>query len=136
MALERLQEFFKKPDFGLLILRTGLGAMMVAHGVDNIMNGKMEWLGSQLAIFGITFGYTFWGFLAALTHTIGGFLVVIGYLFRSTCFLIFLTMLVAIGHHLDAGDGILIQTGHAIKTAIVFLALTLIGPGRFSMQRE
>ena len=76
MAFEGLSDFFKKPDFGLLILRAGLGTMMVAHGVTNILDGKFEWLGSQLALFGISFGFAFWGFLAALTHTVGGFLVV------------------------------------------------------------
>ena len=136
MAFDGLREFFKKPDFGLLILRAGLGAVMVAHGVSYILDGNLESLGSKIAFSGITFGYVYWGFLAAMTHTVGGFLVVVGYLFRPACFLIFLTMVVAVGFHIDKGHDFHVMTSHGLKTGVAFLALCFIGPGKFSMQKS
>jgi len=136
MKFESIQRFVIKPDFGLLLLRVGLGAIMAAHGVTAIMNGQDQWkfMGSQLALLGIDFYPLFWGFMAAISMAVGGFFVVIGYLYRISCFLIFLTMLMAFLFHLNSGDGMLEAGGQSLKMCLAFLAMMFVGPGRFSVQ--
>ena len=40
MKFESLQRYVIKPDYGLLLLRAGLGSIMTAHGVMAILDGK------------------------------------------------------------------------------------------------
>lgn len=135
--MESYKQLLNKPDTGLLLLRLIVGGMLIAHGVGKFMGGPsaFEAIGENMAIFGISFGYVFWGFLAALFQTVGGFFVVIGFLFRLSCLLVLSTMIVAIASHLNAGDGVM-GAAHAIKTAAVFLALALIGSGRYAVRAE
>lgn len=136
MDLKNLRSL-DKPDLGLLLLRLIVGGLMVGHGVGKFMGGTetFEHLGQSMAIFGLDFGYAFWGFMAALIETVGGFFVVIGYLFRLSSFLVYLVMVVAIAMHLDQGDAILGKTAHAIVNAAVFLALMFTGPGKYAVRR-
>ncbi len=128
--------FLVQPDFGLLLLRLIVGGMMVAHGVSKLMGGTQafERVGAHMAMFGIDFAPVFWGFMAALTETIGGLLVMAGFLFRTSCALLLWVMIVATLYHLNADHAFLQTTAHPLKTAAVFLALLFIGPGKFSVQ--
>lgn len=130
--METLKNYLNKPDFGLFLLRLIVGGMMVAHGVSHFMSGNFERLGSSMQFVGIEFGFVFWGFMAALIQTVGGFFVVIGFLFRLSCFLLLTTLIVAMLYHINAGDDLLKVTGHAIKTAAVFAALLFTGPGAWA----
>lgn len=133
--MESVKKYFENPDLGLLLLRLIVAGMMIAHGVGKFMGGNFEGLGSNMAVFGIEFGYAFWGFMAALAQTVGGFLVVVGFVFRLACVMVLCTMIVAVAMHLDAGDGIM-GSGHAIKTGAVFLALLFTGAGRYALKRD
>ena len=59
-------------------------------------------------------------------------LLVLGLAFRPVSFLLAFTMAIAALHHYKAGDG-LQGYGHALEAGIVFLALVLIGPGKYSV---
>jgi len=74
-------------DFGLLILRIGLGIMFIYHGYPKLMGGPVRWerLGSAMGAVGIRFVPVFWGFLSAVTETFGGLLVIAGLFFRPVC---------------------------------------------------
>ena len=123
-------------DIGLLILRLGVGAMFMVHGVPKIMAGPELWVkvGSATGYFGIHFWPTFWGFLAALSESGGGFLMILGLFFRPAIALMFITMTVAATHHLVSGDGIQIAS-HAIEAGTLFLSLIFIGPGKYTLMR-
>ena len=125
-----------RPDVGFLLMRVIVGAFMIAHGVGKLMGGpdRMEGVGESMEILGLGFAPLFWGFLAAITMTVGGFFVMIGFLFRLSCFLLFLTMVVATLTELDSGEGLL-GAAHAIKTGTVFLGLLFIGPGRYAINK-
>ena len=120
-------------DIGLLLLRAGLGMMMVTHGGPKIMGGPEMWekVGGAMGNFGINFAPVFWGFMAAAAEFGGGIALAFGFLFRPACAMLLSTMMVAATHHLRAGDG-LGGASHAIELGVVFLALILIGPGRFA----
>ena len=134
MNTDALKQYLDKPDVGLFLLRVIVGAMIIAHGVGKFMSGNFEGIGEHMALFGIDFGFVFWGFMAALAQTVGGFFVVIGFVFRLSCFMVLFTMIVAVTYHISAGDGIM-GAGSAITTGSVFLALMFTGSGRFAIRQ-
>ncbi|MFD0766526.1 DoxX family protein [Mucilaginibacter lutimaris] len=132
-----LSSLGKYKDLGLLIIRIGLGAMFIFHGYPKLMGGPNGWagLGESTKYVGIHFAPVFWGFLAALTETLGGFLILIGLSFRPVCLLLVINLFVAAAMHLGKGDG-LQGAAHAIEDAIMFAGLFFIGPGRYSVDKK
>jgi putative oxidoreductase len=119
---------------GWAILRLGIGITIFLHGLPKIVGGQEVWtmVGSNMAIFGITFAPAFWGLLAAITEAVGGLLFALGLFFRPVAVLLTGTMVVALATHLAAGDQFM-QYGHALDLLIIFAASILIGPGRISL---
>jgi putative oxidoreductase len=76
-----------------------------------------------------------WGFLAAATELLGGFLLIIGLAFRPVCILLLITLVVAVLTHFGSG-GDLGDAAHAIEDAIVFAGLIFIGPGKYSVDKK
>ena len=124
-------------NLGLLIIRIGLGAMFIYHGVPKLAGGPEHWekIGSAMKAVGIGFAPAFWGFMAAATETFGGLLLVIGLAFRPVCVLLVINLMVAALMHLGKGDG-LQGAAHAIEDAIMFLGLLFIGPGVYSIDKK
>lgn len=124
-------------DLGLLILRLGLGIMFIAHGGPKLMGGPESWtgLGQSMGNFGVTAAPMFWGFMAGFAEAGGGVLLILGLFMRPACMLLLATMLVAARHHFAKGDG-LMGASHAIESAVVFLSLIFIGPGKYSIDGE
>ena len=131
MILTSLNRF---RDLGLLVLRVGLGAMFIYHGLPKLLAGPALWaqLGTATGTLGIHFLPVFWGFLSAAAEGIGGLLLLLGLLSKPACLLMFINMVVAASFHLGKGDGLGIAS-HAIEVGIVFLSLVLIGPGKYSL---
>jgi putative oxidoreductase len=118
-------------DLGLLILRIGIGAMFVGHGLPKMVGGPTRWaeLGEAVANLGVHVGPpAVWGFLAAISELLGGILLATGVLFRPACLFLLSTMCVATITHVSKGDDF-DQTSHAAEMAVLFLSLLLIGPG-------
>ena len=122
---------------GLLIMRIGLGAMMITHGYPKLMGGTDLWtkIGGAMSMVGINAYPTFWGFMAAFAEFFGGLLLVLGLWWRPILVLLVITMLVAATRHFVAGDGFK-GYSHALEAGIVFFALIFIGPGRYSLDAK
>ena len=58
----------KYRDAGLLILRIGLGAAFMIHGLPKLTDGPKLWasLGKSMGLIGIDFLPVFWGFIWAI----------------------------------------------------------------------
>lgn len=127
----------KYRDTGLLILRIGLGVMMIMHGLPKLQGGPELWsgVGKAMSNIGINFIPTFWGFMAAVTETIGGLFLILGLFFRPSALLLAFTMVIAGLMHLASGDGIS-GASHAIELLFVFLGLVFIGPGKHSVDKK
>ena len=121
-------------EAGLLILRLGIGAMFVFHGVPKLMGGVPMWrgVGGAMGNLGVSAVPAAWGFLAALAEAGGGMCLILGWAFRPACLMMAFTMAVAATHHFKAGDG-LGGASHALEAGILFVSLLLIGPGRYSV---
>jgi putative oxidoreductase len=125
--------FDKYRDLGLLLLRVGIGIMFMYHGFPKITAGQELWtnLGGVLSDMGIGFAPTFFGFMAALSEFGGGLLLVLGLFTRPASIFLSITMVVAALMHLLGGDPFG-DASHAIESAVVFISLFLIGPGKYS----
>ncbi|MFW5960207.1 MAG: DoxX family protein [Chitinivibrionales bacterium] len=123
-------------DYGLFILRAGFGLLFIVHGWPKIVGGPELWtgLGGAMGSIGIHFLPEFWGFMAALSEFGGGVLLIAGMFTRTASLLMLITMSVASVNHLATGDGVA-GASHALKTGIVFLYITITGPGKLSADR-
>jgi putative oxidoreductase len=121
---------------GLLIIRVGLGIMFIYHGYPKLMGGINGWehLGESMKYVGIHFLPVMWGFLAAATELLGGFLLIIGLAFRPICVLLLINLIVAALMQLRTGG--LGDAAHAIEDAIMFAGLIFIGPGKYSVDKK
>jgi putative oxidoreductase len=82
----------------------------------------------------------FWGLMSAITESLGGLLLLIGFCFRPACLFLVINMAVATTMHFNTTPGGFMDkwfvASHAIELGSVFLSLLLIGPGRYSADRE
>jgi putative oxidoreductase len=123
-------------NFGLLIIRIGLGIMFIYHGLPKLLGGPDKWehLGTATGSVGVHFLPMLWGLLSAITETFGGFLVVVGLTFRPVCLLLVIELIVAAVftfHQSGLGDAT-----HAIEDAVTFAGLLFIGPGKYSVDKK
>ncbi len=127
----------KHRDKGLLILRVGIGIMFMCHGFPKLTAGPEVWtkLGGALSAMGINFAPTLMGFMAAISEFGGGLLLVLGMFTRPACFFLLSTMVVALIMHTKSGDPF-VEYSHALESAILFLSLLFIGPGKISLDEK
>ena len=132
-----LKFFGKFRDFGLLIMRIGLGLAFVVHGSGKMFGGRAMWeqVGGAMTNFGMYHYHWVWGFLAAFAEFGGGILLLLGFLMRPAAILLFFTMVVATTMLVLKGEPF--QTfAHPLELACVFFGLIFLGPGRFSIDQE
>lgn len=134
LALKFLGKF---RDLGLLILRVGLGVSFIMHGSQKMFGGPEMWtqIGGAIGNWGMHMYPVFWGFMAAFSEFAGGFLFILGFLFRPAAILLTITMACALTLHFKNGDAFAIYS-HALEVGVVFAGLIFVGPGKFSIDRE
>lgn len=128
----------KYRNTGLLILRVGLGIMMIVHGFPKLSGGEELWIkvGSNMKLIGLDFFLLGWGLMAALTETLGGLFLILGLFFRPVNLLLLFTMIIAsLVHLLDPEQGVK-EAAEAIELGIVFFSLLFIGPGKYSLDKK
>jgi len=124
------------------MLRLTLGALFIwAHGWQKLAGGTEVWhkIGAAMGQLGITFGHTFWGFMATMSETVGIALVMIGLAFRPACLLVAFTMAVAglsEWHQHKHLDEAIRNASHAWELGLVFFSLIFIGPGKYSVDKN
>jgi putative oxidoreductase len=123
----------KYRDYGLLVLRLGIGLMFVlVHGLPKVRGGIQMWtsLGRVFnRIIGVEFIPAFWGFMATLSEFGGGICLLIGILFRPACALMLFTMLIVVIAQFRGGYGFS-GASQALELGSALLSLLLTGPGK------
>ncbi|MGV8963112.1 MAG: DoxX family protein [Candidatus Saccharimonadaceae bacterium] len=121
-------------NVGILVLRIGFGIIFIIHGLPKLLGGVEAWtqLGSTMSMVGITFTPAFWGFMAAASEAIGGLFILLGLLQRPVAILLVMTMLIALTMHISGGDPFGVYS-NALKALVVFIALAITGPGKYSL---
>ena len=116
-------------DWGILILRFSFGlTMALSHGMHKIP--PSEGFIAVVASMGFPFA-SFFAWSAALSESVGGLLIAIGFFTRPAAFLLLQTMLVAalIKH----GDDPFNKMESALLFASFSLSILLTGAGRWSL---
>jgi len=137
-----LKSIPQSKDLGLLILRGGIGIMFIFHGLPKLLGGPEGWEG--LAQYGLPFlpeGLIsiIFGLFAVIAELGGGILLILGVYTRIACLALIATMAVAMTTHIGdvTGIGDFAKTlGWTIELIIVFTALFLTGPGRFTVKKS
>jgi len=130
----------KLRPFALLILRVGIGLILIPHGAQKFFG----WFGGMgyekfVALFN-TLGYRpgmFWLTLVALTEFVGGFLLVIGLFTRFAALALVIFMIVAV--HFTSGKGFFwTQGGLEYSLLILFVGLVFLirGGGDYSLDQR
>ena len=122
-------------DYGILIIRIGIGVMFMLHGYPKLLGGAAMWekIGGSMSNIGIHFAPTFWGFMAAFAEFAGGLCLVLGFVFRPALAMLIFTMFIAGFMHYTKGDGFG-GYSHAVESAFVFLGLFIAGPGKYALK--
>ncbi len=127
-------------DWGILILRLGIGIMFAAHGLQKAFGffGGPGIKGFSQMLSGLGFAPPiYWAYLAAYTEALGGLFLIMGLYTRSSAaMLLILFITAAIKVHL--GKGFFLSNGgfeYTFVIAAVCLSLILLGPGKFSFFR-
>lgn len=126
----------KYRDYGLLVLRIGIGSMFVfIHGLPKVMGGAQMWIGLGGAfnrIIGISFFPVFWGFMAMLSEFGGGLCLIAGVLFRPACSFMLFTILIAVTSIIRGGYGFS-AASQPFELGIVLLSLIFTGAGKLTL---
>ncbi|HEY8781925.1 MAG TPA: DoxX family protein [Mucilaginibacter sp.] len=124
-------------NFGLLVIRVGLGIMFIYHGFPKLGGGVKLWeqIGSSTKYVDIHFLPVVWGLLSAVVETFGGFLLILGLAFRPVCLLLLINLIVAAASQFGKGHG-LMGAAEAVEDAVVFAGLIFVGPGRYSIDKK
>ncbi len=124
-------------NVGLLVMRIGLGAMMILHGYGKLLGGPDKWekLGHSMDKLHIHFFPVFWGFMCAVVETIGGLFCMMGLWFRLVCMLMVINFFVAAAHHYTTLSNIG-DASHAIELMFTFFGLMFIGAGVYSVDKS
>ena len=122
-------------DYGLLIIRVGIGIVFMLHGYPKITGGPKMWvdIGGSMGNIGVHFAPTFWGFMASLAEFAGGACLVLGFLFRPALAMMLFTMGIAILMHYKNGDGFG-GYNNALVCAVTFFGLFIAGPGKYALK--
>ena len=119
-------------DLGLLILRVGLAALLLTHGIPKFMDfigGNMSVVGNPIGI-----GALITSILVIFAEFISPVLILIGLKTRMAALLVMIEMAVA-AFVVHAGDPIGVRE-KALLFLIGFTAIALMGAGKISVDKK
>ena len=122
-------------NFGILVLRLGLGMSMAYHGYLKFLSGAagLYKVGAMLGALGLPGYFEFFGAIAAICEFLGGILVVFGLFTRLGAFLLAGVLFTATILHLDAG---FFSWDYSSQMAFAALAIFFMGGGRYSVDHS
>ncbi|MBX2826618.1 MAG: DoxX family protein [Flavobacteriaceae bacterium] len=122
----------RNPDIGLLVLRVGLSALMLTHGIPKFL----ELIGGNTNVVGDPIGVG--GLLSSILVVLGEFiapvLIIIGLKTRMSAVVAAITMAVA-AFIVHAADPIATKE-KALLYLVGFIAIALMGAGRISVDKK
>ncbi|MEM7187528.1 MAG: DoxX family protein [Bacteroidota bacterium] len=122
----------KNMDLGLLVLRVGLSALMLSHGIKKFMafiGGDMSVAGDPIGIGGLASSI-----LILIAEFVAPVLIIVGLKTRIMSVTVVIAMAVA-AFVVHASDPF-IKKELALVYLVGFLAIALMGAGKMSMDRK
>ncbi len=123
----------QKNNFGLLIMRLGLAAVLLVHSLPKLTGGEHAWqsVGTMLNFINLGVPQTLLGFIFLLLAALGAASLLFGYFFRIACIVLFMLFGLYFFNYFSIGYQTLMLWSIGIAT--VFLGLFFIGPGRYAL---
>jgi len=125
----------KNKDIGIFVLRVTIGiAFAFIYGLPKIQGGPEFWamVGGAMGNVGISFGHTFWGFMASLSEFGGGILLILGLFLRPVTLFMGFTMIMATLTHFSMQDQ-WYNVMNPLNMLAVFICLCFFGAGKYSL---
>jgi putative oxidoreductase len=123
-------------DFGLLVLRAGIGGvLLLLHGLPKLTD-PASWarLGRAMSYLGVEAGHAVWGFAAVLSLTLGALFLILGFAHRPAALALAVTMGVAtVWRYYPFGGWD--EAAYPFAIMLVCLGLMFAGPGKYSLDR-
>ena len=121
-------------ELGYTVIRIALGIVFVVSGFNKIAHtwtqgsDMLIQIGSTMGLFGITFGYMYWGLLAAITEFFCGLAYIIDVYVRCASVPLIILLIVAIKYHLHKGDPFSVW-GFAFICLSIAIGVLIAGKG-------
>ena len=122
----------RRTNFGLLIMRLGLAAVLLVHSLPKLFAGSHAWqgLGTMLGFFNIGVSASILGITILLLEALGAVSLLSGFFFRIACIVMFILFGLYFYNYFSIGYQTLMLWSSGI--AAVFLGLFFTGPGRYA----
>ena len=122
----------RRTDFGLLIMRLGLAAALLVHGLPKLIGGSHAWQGHGTMLGAINVGVppSILGLTILLIEAFGAISLLFGYFFRIACLILCILFGLYFFNYFSIGYQTLLLW--SIGIAAVFLGLLISGPGRYA----
>jgi len=129
-----MKHFSSSLELSYTLIRMALGIVLVVSGYNKLSyafthnSEQLFQIGSTMGLFGISFGYLWWGYIAACTEFFGGLACICAFLVRFVALPLIGLFIVAIRYHLHKGDPFSVW-GFAFICLSVSIALFIAGDG-------
>ena len=123
----------RQSNFGLLIMRLGLAAVLLFHALPKLVAGSHSWqsVGTTLAFINMGLPEAILGFVMLLLEALGAISLMFGYFFRIACIILLIIFSLYFFNYFRIGYQTLMLWSAGL--AAVFFGLIYVGPGRYSI---
>ena len=123
----------RQSNFGLLIMRLGLAAVLLIHSLPKLFAGSHSWqsVGTTLGFINVGLPVAVLGFIMLLLETLGAVSFMFGYFFRIACIILFIIFGLYFFNYFSIGYQTLMLWSAGL--AAVFSGLIYVGPGKYAI---
>ncbi len=123
----------RQSNYGLLIMRLGLSAVLLVHSLPKLFAGSHSWqrVGTTLGFINADLPVAGLGFVILLLEALGAVSLLFGYFFRIACIILFIIFGLYFFNYFSIGYQTLMLWSAGL--AAVFFGLIYVGPGRYSI---
>ncbi len=123
----------RQSNFGLLIMRLGLAAILLIHSLPKLFAGFHSWqsVGTTLGFINVGLPTEVLGFSMLLLEALGAVSLMFGYIFRIACIILFIIFGLYCFNYFSIGYRTLMLWSAGL--AAVFFGLIYVGPGRYTI---
>lgn len=131
----KLIKWLKNEDVGLFLLRAFMSIFLVACGIRTFMDGAMalKKLGEAAMLLHFPLSSAFWGAITAFSFIWTGIFILLGFYFRLSVFIIFITQFIAILPNFSWWGFVTPPFNPSLILLTISLSLMFIGPGKYSI---
>ncbi|MDQ2825130.1 MAG: DoxX family protein [Verrucomicrobiota bacterium] len=132
-----LQFLSKYRETGLFLFRASIGLIFIILIAPVLWNGPGSWahFGSAMRHLDFHSHYQFWGFVGAIAACTGGILMILGLFFRIGVLLVLAVTLVHLAVLWDSRSDFYARLP-ALEMSILLVSLLVIGPGKYSVDKN